>query len=894
MGRTREGHRTDSEACVKRGHPLDSLDADIRDHLEREADENIARGMTPDEARQAALRTFGSVTLAKESTREVWVPRWLQGLGQDIRLSFRSLRATPIVTAVAIASLALGVGANTAIFSIINSLSLRALPVSDPTRLVLLANGTPGTSAFNYPVWDEIRRRSDPFNSVAAWAPASFNLAASGETQLVDGVWASGGFFETIGVRAFVGRTFSDADDKSDGGPEGPVAVISYNFWMRHFGGVADVLGRTLPLDGIPFTIIGVTPPAFFGMEVGRTFDVVAPLENNHGTRGANVSWLRIVGRLKPGETIATATAFLRARQPEIRDATLPATATASFRKVYLQVPFEVIPGGTGSSALRRQYERSLVAIIIVAGLVVLIASANIANLLLARAAARRHEFAVRMALGASRWRLARQVLMESVVLAIGGTAVGLFVASWGSRAMVQALSFHADVQRATVFLDLSLDWHVLIFTLVLTCATVLVFGAAPALRASAVASSDVLTHGRGSVADARTGFSSGLVITQVAMSLVLVVAAGLFVRTFVSLLDLPLGFAPEQLLVVTVKADHAATALDARQRIFDLALGAVRAIPGVADAGASVVTPVSGQSFGNQVEVAGTPPRPDNDRGAFVNHVSPGWLRTLGTQLRSGRDFTDADHQGGQSVAIVNETFARKFLGGSSPLGRAVTGIGDAPVEIVGVAADAVYRSLRDPIPATVYLPFARSREAAQFGMNLTIRSRGDSPQRLLKEIEAALAATNPRLTWTARPLVDQVDGSLAQEHLLATLSGFFGVLALLLGGLGLYGVTSYSVSRRRREIGIRMAVGADPLGIVRLVMSRTFTLVIAGILVGTVGSVWASKFVASLLWGLQPRDPATLVGSALLLILVATIAAGVPALRASRIDPALVLRNE
>ncbi len=385
----------------------------------------------------------------------------VDGFWRDLKIGFRALGAAPVVTVVATLSIALGIGANTAIFSLIDSLILRKLPVADPERLVLVTTTTPGIRAWSYPVWKELDR-AQIFENASAWSLGRFNLASGGETQFVDGLWASGSFFETLRVRARLGRVFAPPDDRTGGGPDGPVVVIGHRFWQRHFGGAPDIIGRTLTLDDVSYTIIGVTPPAFFGMEVGRTFDVALPLEYNRGSRGATTTWLTVVGRLAPGQTPEAATATLRGVQPQIRDATIPSSATAAYRAAYLQAPFALSAAATGSSVLRGQYQRPLFTIMVVVALVLLVACANIANLLLARAAARRHEFSVRLALGASRWQLARPVLVESMLLAMSGTTLGVVVGLWGSRALVRELAKQTSTQSTTVFLDLSLNSHVL------------------------------------------------------------------------------------------------------------------------------------------------------------------------------------------------------------------------------------------------------------------------------------------------------------------------------------------------------------------------------------------------------------------------------------------------
>lgn len=879
-------------ALFKRTAVEHDIDDELRFHFDNQVESYVARGVERAEAVRRVRLEFGGLDQVKEEYRDALGVRLVEGSWRDLRFALRALRATPIVTAVAILSLALGIGANTAIFSLVESLMLRQLPVEDPSRLVLVT--APGERAWSYPVWDEVRR-AQLFEESAAWSQREFDLTSRGEQQFVNGLWATGSFFDTLGVPALIGRPFSELDDQQpSGGPDGPVAVISYSFWQRHFGGAADVIGRTIALDSVPFTIVGVTPPSFFGMEVGRTFDVAAPLGTNRGPRGATVRWLTIVGRLKPGQTVDAATASLRGLQPLIREATLPANASAAYRETYLQANFAAVPAATGSSGLRRQYAQPLLAIMVVVALVMLVACANIANLLLARATARHHEFSVRLALGASRWRLARQVLAESAVLAASGTALGVLIASWGSRALVRELARQTDT---TISLDVSLNWHVMAFTIAAAVVTVLLFGIAPALRASGVTPMDTMKDGRGTIGDARARLSSGLVVAQLTLSVVLVVAAGLFVRTFASLTSLPLGFEPERVLVVSIGAQRAD--IDQARRIptFQRAVEAVQWLPDVAGAAASLTMPVSGRGLEDAIEVSGAAPLPDGERGIFINHVSPGWFDTLGTRVLAGRDFSTADGPGKPAVAIVNEEFGRRFLAGADPLGRVIRGLdGVAPeVPIVGVVEDAVYNSLREPIPATVYLPFAQSGVVTAIGsMSLSIRSRGASPASLVRNVTSALNELNPDLTWTFRPLTDQIDASITQERITAWLAGFFGGLALLLAGLGLYGVTAYSVGRRRAEIGVRMALGAAQTTVVRLVMSRVALLIGIGAAAGTAASLWLSRFVAPLLYGLEPHDPATLLGAVVVLVAVGLAAGGLPATRAARIDPAAVLRTD
>jgi putative ABC transport system permease protein len=824
----------------------------------------------------------------------------------DIRLAVRALRATPVVSFVAILSLALGIGANTAIFSIVNTLLLRALPVKEPQRLALLTDEVSPTSAGSWtnPIWEQLRARAQLVDGALAWSTTRFNLAAGGETRFVEGVWVSGAYFQTLGVPAILGRTLTEADDRRGGGVDGPAAVISYSFWQGYFGGAADAIGRTLTLDRVPFTIVGVTPPQFFGTDIGHSFDVAVPLGDEPLIRGRDSGldrrsmwWLSVMVRTRPGESLEQATAALRGVQPQIREATLPENWRPPDLATYLKDRFVLFPASTGSSFLRERFQKPLMTIMIVVAVVLLIACANIANLLLARATARRHELGVRVALGASRWRLIRQLMIESLLLSATGAAFGIAIAGWGSRLLVRQLS----TQTNTVFLDLSFDWRVLVFTIGVTVATALLFGTAPALRAARIAPIDALKeHARSSAGDARVGVTSGLVVAQVALSVLLVVAAGLFVRTFASLASVHLGFDADRVLVVDVNALRANVEPAQRIPLYERVLDAVRAVPGVADAAISVVTPVSGRIWSNRVRVSDGIEVPERQRQSNFNYVTPGWLSTYSTAIVSGRHIGPQDRKGAPLIALVNEAFARRFFAGASPLGHTVQTdgvLGPAPKkEIVGVVADAVYISLRDPVPPTVYAPIAQydlTMSPPLPAVNLSVRATGGSPVLLTKSIAAAVGAVNPDLALTFRPLTEQINASLSQERIVAMLSGFFGALALLLAGLGLYGVTSYAVTRRRTEIGIRMALGAAPAGVVRLVLTRIALLVTIGVAIGAGASVWLSQFVSTLLFGLQPRDPATIVAAAITLAAVGALAGWVPAYRASRIDPAAVLRD-
>jgi predicted permease len=889
-----------------------ALDEEAAFHLECRINELVAAGLSPQEAEAQARRAFGNRLRLRDESRDVKLLPWLVDGVQDVRVAVRVLRAAPIVTGVAILSLALGIGANTAIFSLVNSLLLRTLPVAEPEHLVTLSTEVArvrgNTFAWTYGLWDEMRvRAAQAFDGAVAWSDERLNLStAGGEAQPVGGLYVSGDFFTTLGIPALLGRTFTGADDVRGGGPDGPVVVLSHGMWQRRFGGNANVIGTSLVIERVPFTIIGVTPPEFFGAEVGRTFDVAVPINTQPLLRGkdsaldAGVSWLWIMVRLKSGQSMDAATSLLRSLQPQIREAVMPPDLPAEARPEFLKEPFTLFSGSLGTSRLRQRYEQPLLVTLGIVGLVLLIACGNIANLLLARTTARRHELSLRLALGATRWRLVRLLLVEALILAGIGALAGLVFARWASPLLVAQLS--TSVTR--VMLDLALDWRVLAFTIVVTGVTAVLFGTVPAFRATRVAPIDALKEqGRGASGDTRTRLASGLVVVQVALSMVLIVAAGLLVGTFERIATLPLGFDSDRVLTVNVDVTRASIAPSNRVPFYHQLVAAVAAVPGVARAGGSLATPIGERTDLGFLDLPGAPPpQPEpgpvpfwNSRFFLLHQITPGWLATYGTAVIAGRDVDDRDTQGALPVALVNEAYARKFLPGRNPIGETVPFSLVNKRTIVGVVRDAVYISVRDGLRPTVYLPLAQPDPASRpmASVNISVRASDGAPAALAPAVAAALTAVDRNLAYTFRPMQDRVNASLTRERIVAWLAGFFGALALLLAALGLYGVTSYAVTRRRAEIGIRMTLGAEPASVLRLVLVRVFMLVALGVLIGTAVSVWSSQFIASLLYDLHPRDGVTLVTAALTLTTVGAIAGWLPAHRASRIAPTEVLRD-
>jgi len=888
-----------------RGRQLDAeLGEELEFHRAMKERDLEAAGASKAEAARGARRALGSTALARDRARDVWRPRLLQGLGQDGRLAVRSLLSSKIVAAVAVMSLALGIGANTAIFSLVDALILRKLPVVDPQRLAIVSSaGTPAyRPEFSFTIFDQMRRQN-LFDGVGAFTSccSQSTISIGGARELVYREFFSGDLLQTLGIRPVLGRLITRADDVGGNKPDGQIVVISDRLWRSRFNADPRVVGTRLMVDHASLTIVGVLPQDFLGVEVGRTFDIAMPIDTKLGGEDfvrrydPDVAVLNLVIRRRSGQTVEAATAALRAAQPDIRAAAMRKTSGSDF----LRSPFAIQPIATGTSALRERFQRPLLLMLAVVVLVLLVACANVANLLLARSTVRRHELSVRVALGASRWRLARQLLVESAMLSGAGTCLGVLAAPAGVGLIVS----HLSVGSAPVALDLSVDWRVTLFTATVMVATAILFGVTPAVRATRVAPNDALKDRRsgGGSAGSGGGVADGVIVAQVALSLALVVSAGLFIRTFQQISSVPLGFERSGVLAVSVSAQNVPAA--DREALYHRLARAAAGAPGVAGAGGSISPPLQGFLRGDFVVSApGTSPSANAERIGQSNFVTPGMFAAYGTPILEGRDVDDRDTLDSPKVMIVNKAFARRFLSGRGAVGEVMRVTarlagGDFPVgdlTVVGVVGDTVFSSLREPALPALFMPLRQyGASLPHVNFYLAIRSAGPSPAALQRTVEAALTAVHPDLTPKFEPMTAVVDTSLAQDRLLAMLSGFFGGLAMLLAGLGLYGVTAYAVSRRRNELGIRMALGASPGDVAWSVMARAAALVGAGVIVGAVFSVWASRFASALVYGISPHDLTTFVGAATILGGLAVAAATLPALQAGRIDPAVILRE-
>ncbi len=918
---------------VERRNKEAELREELQFHLDEEAEQRQAEGVARQQARWAARRELGNLALVAENTRATWGWTLLEQLGQDLRFAFRTMATNRLFTALAVASLALGIGANTAIYSFMDAILLRSLPVADPQSLVVLnwhvKAGVPrgeegqgrnfvmhgmsgstwgddqsGTTSniFPYPAY-ELFRKNDAVFSLAfarypSWQVRRLNLAVKGLAGIATGEYVSGDFFRGLAVAPAAGRLILPDDDRP-GAPA--VAVVSYGFSQRRFGGAANAAGQPVLIDNLPFTVVGVTPPEFFGVDPASAPDVYLPMHTNEPMGAAhqfgfrseryldrNYYWVEVMGRLRPGVSLAQAQAVLA---PAFQQ--WVATTAANDRERAHLPALVVKEGAGGLDSLRRRYSQPLYVLMAMVGLILALACANVANLLLARAAARRREMALRLSVGAGRLRIVRQLLTESVLLAALGGALGVAFALWGMRFLTLLLANG----RANFTLHAELNWHVLGVAAALSLLTGILFGLAPALEATRVDILPALKAARAGGPGARRAFrqvslSRILVVSQIAISLLLLVAAGLFVRTLSNLESIQLGFNRENVLLFQLDARKAG---HKDPEIADF-YGGLRtrfsAIAGVRHASLSEDSLIQAGT-GLPISLPGAPP----GNGELLLNVGPAFFQTMQIPILAGRDFEERDRPGSPAVAVINKAFAQANFGDRNPLGQHLTlWEDDRPardMEIVGVAGNARYGSLTRDVPPLVYMPYNQGYPHPD-QMVYALRTSGD-PLRYVNPVREIVRQADPRVPVSeVRTQAADIDQTIAQEITFAGLCSGFAILALAIACVGLYGTVAYNVARRTGEIGIRMAVGAQRGRLVWMVLREVLILAAVGLAISVPAALAASKLVGSFLFGLKPNDPATMAMAMATLLAAALLAGYLPARKASRIDPMIALRHE
>jgi predicted permease len=879
------------------------LDDELRYHLEHRIQQEMAKGVNSEEARFAALQSMQGLEQRKEECRDQRRVAALETLERDLRYALRMLRKSPAFTAVAVISLALGIGANTAIFSLIDALLLRPLPVPQPDRLVDVFVNTPSGSPpyyFTYPIFEALRARNQVFSRLFTWSDHQFQMQSGSGMVHVPGMLASGDYFEGLRVPPALGRTFTSADDKPEGGIDGPVAVISHEFWSSHFQQNPSAVGSALTLDGVRFTITGVMPRGFFGAEVGTNPQVWVPLTSKVGDQVCLTSrscwWLVIMGRLKSGISPEQANAQLRTISPRVLQDTLPQAWGSASQKRFLQWRFLTGPGAAGWTFLRIQFSNPLAVLMTLVIVVLLIACANMANLLLARTSVRQREIAVRLAMGAGRTRIIRQLLTESLLLSVIGGFTGILFAYWSAHLLVGFLSASQQhsFEGQAAQLNLSPDWRVVLFTLATSVAAGLLFGLGSALRATRASISHSLKERTHSIriAAGRVGIGRLVLGAQVGLSILLIAGAGLFAGSLFRLLTMNPGFNPENVSYIQVDTDKLPQRGPALLNIYTHLLHRTASLPGIDQASLMWFPPLSNGGWDDYIDIPGGSRVPREQRDAFMNLAGPNFFDVMQIPLIAGRQFTDADTAASEKVGILNKLAADRLFPGRTPIGEHVV-LDKQLIRIVGVAGNTKYLNMREPDPLTLYLPYSQ-RSGEIPSLTFVIRTR-PGVRGAFSEFRAVLREIAPAIPISkAETMEEQLNDSLGSERLMASLSIFFATLALLLTSIGLYGVLAYLVTGRTGEIGIRMALGARAVNVVWLVLRETATQVFIGISAGILAVIFTSKLIASLLYGVQPNDPGNLVLAVVTLLAVSALAAYVPALRATRVDPVRALREE
>jgi predicted permease len=870
------------------------LSDEMRQHLEEKIDELVASGMSREQATYAARRLFGNVTLIEQDSRAVW--RWpaIESFFADARYALRTLRKAPGFAATATLTLALGIGANTAIFMLLDAIRLRSLPIQNPRELAEVRISDPGHQGMGLnqqygeltrPLWQQIRDQQHSFSGVFAWSVNLRYVGRGSEMRHFRELRVTGDFFRVLGLRPFRGRLLAPED-------EGPCpmtsAVVSYPYWLSELGGRDLSPSTKLVVDNDLVEIVGVTPPGFFGMVVGQDFDIAVPYCQPKEELRRDAFEVSVMGRLEPGETIQHASAEMDALSPSVFEATIPPGRDTHWTETYKHFRLAAYPASTGVSSLR-DYDRSLLLLLGIAGFVLLIACTNLANLMLARASIRQREMAVRLALGASRSRLLRQLLTESLLLATTGAALGIALAQFLSQLLVWAFS----TEGAEISLQTVTDWRVVLFAAGIAALTCVLFGVAPALRATRAEPISAMKSGGRGTTGGRERFSLQrlLVVAQVSISLILLVGALLFVRSFRNLMTFDPGMRESGITEAFLGFWQSNLP---RERWADYQrelLDEVRSVPGVLNAATTTNAPLLGSSWEHGIHIG------SQEGNSKFTWVSPDYFETMGIRVIQGRGLTRDDTASSQRVALVNETFVRRYLSAANPIGQTLrtSPEPDYPAtvyEIVGVIPDTKYNDLRGQTPPMTFAP--ASQFPGQGPWTVVMIHSNLAPAAVAAAAKRIIAEKHPDVVTQFADFQREIRNGMVEERLMAMLSGFFGLLAVLLAVVGLYGVISYIVAMRRNEIGIRMALGATRGNVVAIIVRQTLVLLALGVAVGVVLALAAVRTASSLLFGLQPNDPLTFAAAAILLATIALVASFLPARRASRVDPMVALRYE
>jgi predicted permease len=886
----------------------EELAAEIESYIAQETEDNIARGMNRDDARYAALRKFGSSTAAREAVYEMNSLSPIDALWQDLKYAARQLRLNPGFALTAILSLALGIGANTAIFTLVDQILLRLLPVENPRELVQLRlRGQrfgnqigDGLHTFSHPLYLALRDRNTVLSGLTGQRIELTSLVTEDRSEMIRVGLVAGNFFQVFGVRPHLGRLLTPDDDKVRNGH--PVAVLQYDFWRNRFAGKLEILGSTIRLNGTPFTVIGVSAPHFEGTDVGLPTNVWVPVMMKpvitptwDALDDERYSWFYLFGRLKPGVTIEQAQAAMRVlyRQRQLEELQGPHFQQfPEHRAAFLRQNFTLIPASRGQSPLRYQFELPLIVLQWLVGLVLLMACTNVANLLLARAAARQREVAIRGALGASRAQLVRQFFVESLLLAVAGGGAGLVLSSWVAKGLVRFLPY----DPAVLSLSTAPDARVLLFATGVTLLTALLFGFVPALQGSRVSPGATLKEEAGSIAGGHghVRMRKTLMGLQVALSCLLLIGAGLFVRTLENLRKVDVGFHTEDVVMFGVLP--ATPYSDARkEQVYRSLIESLVTVPGVKAVGANRERLLTGGRWDSDITIAGLAAKPGDEPWSYFNAVTPGYFSALGIPVKAGRDLTWNDWDSSRRVCLVNEALAKEYFPDSNPVGRLLAqGAKKTPdTEIVGVFANSRYAEVRGDIPRQTFVSMGFDMHRIS-SVNVYARIQGD-PRQIMPLLREQVRRVDPNLVVAdMRMLDDQLNMRLSNERLLSFLSAGFAFLASLLAVVGLHGILAFVVARRTREIGIRIALGAERRRVVRLVLREMLFVVLLGIAAGVAAGILCGKYVESQLFGVKAADPAVFALSVAALLAASLSAAFLPAWRAARIDPVRALRCE